>query len=138
MPAERRLILEMLSQGKITAEDAEKLLDKLAAASQDSEAGQPASVEGAPKRSTAPKFLRVVVDSSDGDKVNIRVPLALVRTGIKLTTMMPQAASEKLAEQGIDLSHLSGLKGEDLMAALQELTLDVDSNAGDKVKIFCE
>jgi hypothetical protein len=84
------------------------------------------------------KYLRVVVDSSDGDKVNIRVPLALVKTGIKLSTMMPAEANEKLAEQGIDLSHLSGLKGEELIEALRDLKVDVDSNDGDTVRIFCE
>ena len=31
-----------------------------------------------------PRFLRVVVDSPDRDQVNVRVPLAILRTGIKL------------------------------------------------------
>ncbi len=78
------------------------------------------------------------MDSSDGDKVNIRVPLALVRTGIKLTSMLPEHASEKIKDHGIDLSQLSDLQGDELLKALEELTVDVDSSDGDTVRIFCE
>jgi hypothetical protein len=129
MSTERRQILDMLAQGKITPEDAERLLEKLAA---------PKPAESQPASGAAPKYLRVTVDSSDGDKVNVRVPLALVRTGIKLSAMMPKGAGEKLQESGIDLSHLSSLKGDALVEALRELTVDVNSSDGDKVKVFCE
>lgn len=130
MSAERRQVLEMLAQGKITPEDADRLLDKLA--------GAPPPEGTVPVAVANPKFLRVQVDSSDGDKVNIRVPLALVRTGVKLSAMMPKDASETLSEKGIDLSNLSTLKGEELIEALRDLTVDVNSSDGDKVRIFCE
>ncbi|KAF0244007.1 MAG: hypothetical protein FD180_2896 [Planctomycetota bacterium] len=129
MSTERRQVLDMLAQGKITPEEADRLLEKLAA---------PKPAEGQPAAGAAPKYLRVTVDSADGDKVNVRVPLALVRTGIKLSAMMPKEAGEKLQESGIDLSHLSSLKGEELVEALRELTVDVNSSGGDKVKVFCE
>lgn len=129
MTTERRQVLDMLAQGKISAEEADRLLDKLGAA-------KPA--EGPAAGGAAPKFLRVTVDSHDGDKVNVRVPLALVRTGIKLSAMMPKEAGEKLQASGVDLSHLSGLKGDELVEALRELQVDVDSKEGDRVKVFCE
>ncbi len=137
MPEERMKILEMLAEGKITPEDAERLLQKLSVSAKTGSAGSPdfSDAQGAKRRL---KYLRVVVDSSDGDKVNIRLPLALVRTGIKLSTMLPAQTGEKLEEQGIDLSHLSGLKGEELIEALWDLKVDVDSNDGDTVRIFCE
>ena len=69
---------------------------------------------------------------------NIRVPLALVRTGIKLSTMMPNQANEALSDQGIDLSKLSELEGEELIQAIKELTVDVNSGDGDTVRVFCE
>jgi len=137
MSEDRKKILEMLAEGKITPEDAERLLQKLAAFGEIGSAGSPDSSDG-PGAKGPLKYLRVVVDSSDGDKVNIRLPLALVRTGIKLSTMLPAQASGKLEEQGIDLSHLSGLKGEELIEALWDLKIDVDSNDGDTVRIFCE
>ena len=85
-----------------------------------------------------PRFLRVIVDSTDGDKINVRVPMALIRTGLKLTTMLPSEASSKIAEHGIDLSQLGELAGDELIEALQELTVDVDSHDGDTIKVFCE
>jgi hypothetical protein len=74
----------------------------------------------------------------DKDKVNVRVPIGLIRTGFKLTTLMPRSASERLSERGIDLSQFSNLEGEELMDALRELTVDVDSGNGDVVRVFCE
>ena len=128
MSSERRQILDMLAQGKISPEDADRLLAKL-------DTSQPPSP---PAAGASPKFLRVMVNSEDGDKVNIRVPLALVRTGVKLSAMMPRDAGDKLKEKGIDLQNLAGLQGEELMGALRDLTVDVQSEDGDEVKIFCE
>jgi hypothetical protein len=133
MSTERRQVLDMLAEGKISSADADRLLDKL----DGSESAGP-STETKPLPAGAPKFLRVVVDAKDGEVVNIRVPLFLVRTGIKLSTMLPSKVSQRLTEKGIDLSQLSGLEGEDLVRALRELHVDVQSNNGDKVRVFCE
>jgi len=96
------------------------------------------SGERAPEKPRAPKYLRVLVDSADGDRVNVRVPLELIRTGIRLQAMLPEHAREQLDQKGIDLSQLGGLEGEKLVAALRELTVDVDSADGDTVRVFCE
>jgi hypothetical protein len=135
MQTERRKVLDMLAEGKVSAADAERLLSKLAASGEDDSA-DPADAVG-PEPSSL-KYLRVVVDGRDGDKVNIRVPLGLLRTGIKLSTMMPGAAAKKLAASGIDLSHLSTLSGDALIEELRDLKVDVDSTGGDKVRVFCE
>lgn len=180
---DKKKVLEMLAGGKISTDDAERLLDRLdAAANGDhgpegeaaeeeratgsrsgaaeneraagsrsgADAGFRESRQGSPGRSTAvveavpprsgkgPRFLRVVVDSHDGDKVNIRVPVALIRTGIKFTSMIPNHAREAIQEEGLDLSHLSELDGQELIQALEELSIDVDSSDGDKVRVFCE
>jgi len=134
MSTERKQVLEMLAEGKITTADADRLLDKLNGSRATGNAGATAKTPSA----GAPKFLRVVVDAHDGDTVNIRVPLSLVRTGIKLSTMLPPKVSVKLNENGIDLSQLSKLEGDDLVQALRELQVDVKSNDGDKVRVFCE
>lgn len=140
MMQERRQVLEMLAEGKISAVEAEMLLEKLNSSgetpSQDSTPD--GDGPGAQPKKGPPKYLRVVVNSTDGDAVNIRVPLALVRTGIKLSSVVPNHVSERLAEQGIDLSKLSELDGDELNRALEELTVDVESGSGDTVKVFCE
>ena len=132
MSEERKRVLEMLAQGKITSDEAEQLLEKLEAARAEGPNGAKAS------ESAVPRYLRILMGDAAGDKVNIRIPLALVRTGIKLSTMVPSKASEKRKETGIDLSPLSELQDDELMKALEELSVDVDSPDGDNVRIFCE
>lgn len=135
MSRERAKMLQMVADGTITPEEAEKLLSRLEAPG--SRVALEASETTSRKsKAGALKWLRVVVDGND--KVNIRVPIGLIRTGIKLTTLMPQSASEHLTEHGIDLSQLKNLDGDDLMDALRELTVDVDSKNGDTVHVFCE
>jgi hypothetical protein len=147
MTQERKQVLDMLAQGKITVQDAERLLDKLSSlgtSSPEGEAGGTAAAGPEPccaGGGSGPgrlKYLRVVVDSKKGDKVNIRVPLSIVRAGIKLKALMPEHARQKLFEKGIDLSNLGGLEGDELLQALRELNVDVDAADGEKVRIFCE
>jgi len=138
MSTERKQVLEMLAEGKISAEDADRLLDKLASSGREAESDTVTAAGDARGSKPTPKFLRVEIDAKDGDRVNVRIPLFLVRTGIKLSTMLPSKVSHKLTERGIDLSQLSGLEGDELVQALRELTVDVHSNGGDKVRVFCE
>jgi hypothetical protein len=135
---ERRQILEMLAEGKISAEDAERLLAKLASSGEASSLPSASERPSGESKGNLPKYLRVLVNSNDGDSVNLRVPFALVRTGIKLTNMMPEQASRALSEQGIDLAKLSEMEADELVQALQELTMDVESGDGDTVRVFCE
>ena len=133
MTEERRKILEMLSEGKITAEDAERLLDRI-------EAG-PSSSRKPPRKPGDPskiKWLLVHVDGNDGDKVNVRVPINLIRTGIKLGAILPSGASERIQASGIDLNDLAKLADEELVEALADLQVDVNSEGGDVVQIYCE
>jgi hypothetical protein len=148
MSQERKKVLEMLAEGKISAGDAERLLDKLASTEEErrDESDESPPEKGkvqvrafgfSTARSGLPKFLRIVVNDCD-DKVNIRVPIALVKTGIGLAAMLPSEANEKLKQQGIDLSSLSELAGDKLAEALRELEVNVDSCEGETVRIFCE
>ncbi len=132
---ERKQILNMLAEGKISAEDAERLLDKLSAGETNT---SPASAPSTTEQTSKLKYLRVQVDSCDGDKVNVRVPLALIRTGIKLTAVLPDEVNDKLGEKGVDLGRLSELDTEELYESLRELQVDVDSGDGDTVRVFCE
>ena len=136
MSQETRKVLEMLASGQITADDAEKLLEKLGASGPTPAA--PAAPEEAAVTAQKLRFLRVVVDSPDRDQVNIRVPLAILRTGIKLLAVLPPKVSERLVEGGIDLSALRDLHREELVEHLRDLHVDVDSKNGEKVRIFCE
>lgn len=130
---DRRKILEMLAEGKITTEDAERLLEKIESA--------PSSAPKPPRKPGEPcklKWLLVHVDSNDGDKVNVRVPISLIRTGIKLGAILPKGASERIQASGIDLNDLAKLADEELVEALADLQVDVNSEDGDTVRVYCE
>ena len=134
MPHERKQVLELLAQGKITAEEAERLLDKLAAAPTSEESTRPGTMPS----SSGPKFICIHVDGNKGDKVDLRFPLALVRTGIKLSALVPREAADAMAKNGVDLSQLSKLSEDDLTNALRTMAVNVASHKGDQVKIYCE
>jgi hypothetical protein len=136
-----RRILDMLAEGRITVDEAERLIAALEKPAESS----------APPPAGSPKYLRVVVDAEEGagidtpKKVNIRVPLQLLRAGVRLASVMPEHARERvnqrLREKGIafDISKLKPENIEELIAQLNELSVDVDAANGHKrVKIFCE
>lgn len=142
MSEERRKILEMLSEGKISVEEAEKLL--AAVSKTDSE-----NIPGATRTGTgsSPRYLRVLVEpgseSKNGERVNIRVPIKLIRAGLKFASFIPKHAQTKvnkvLDERGIDVD-FANMKPEDLdeiILQLNDLSVDVDDGR-EKVHIFCE
>lgn len=143
MNEQRRQILQMLADGKITADEAERLIDAL-------DREQPALPPGSALRpKSRPKYLRVVVSSPDnfgGDgpgRVNVRVPLQLLRAGVKLTSLVPPKAltqvNEELRKSGvpIDLTELKPQYIEDLIEQLDDVSVDVDQPET-KVQMFCE
>ena len=137
MSAERKKVLELLAAGKISAEEAEKLLEKLEANSAGRPDAQQAAGGDAAEPAKHPRFLRIQVDKPGKDQVNVRVPLSLCRTA-KLMAFLPARVSERLAERGIDLSGFNDLKGEDLEEAFRTLNIDIEKDDGKKVRVFCE
>jgi hypothetical protein len=143
MNEQRRQILEMLAEGKITADEAERLMDAL-------ERAQPESPPGATSRpKPRPKYLRVVMNSEDnsgGDgpsRLNIRVPLQLLRAGVRLTSLVPPQALTKvnaeLNKSGvpIDLTELKPQHLEELIEHLDDVNIDID-DPDSKMQVFCE
>ncbi|MGD2174132.1 MAG: hypothetical protein PVJ27_01925 [Candidatus Brocadiaceae bacterium] len=145
MPENRMKVLEMLAAGRVSVDEAEKLLAKLepntspsgvpAVADAEAPVTMPAAERPVPKN---PRYLRIMVESAGGDRVNVRIPTALIRTGIKLGALLPEKARMELNGKGIDLAALSDMDTEELVEALAALTVDVDSANGDQVRIFCE
>jgi polyhydroxyalkanoate synthesis regulator phasin len=141
MDEQGRQILVMLAEGKITADEAERLINALER--QRTEPG-PGAGTGPKAR---PKYLRVLVeDTSSGDepsRINIRVPLQLLRAGVRLTSLVPPKAlaraNEELGHRGvpIDLTELKPQQLEELIDQLHEVTIDID-DAASKVQVFAE
>ena len=142
MSEERRRILNMMAEGKLSAAEAEALLDALS----NNSSSQITPVRTAPTTGAGPKYLRVLVEGNmEGkpNKVNVRIPIELIRAGMRLAALIPVVAYEPvnraLKENGVDVD-ISKLRPEDLeglVAHLQELQVDVDDGT-DKVRVFCE
>ena len=75
----RRQILDMLAEGKVTADEAERLIAAL-----ERHGSGATAMTGADQV----KYLRVLVDMVDPQdgptKVNVRVPMQLLRAGVRL------------------------------------------------------
>ena len=148
MNENRQQVLEMLSIGKVTPEEAERLI---AALEKESNSGSTTNgAESGPR--PRPKYLRVVVEDTGSDgpiHVNVRVPMQLLRAGVRLASLIPPQARERLnealSEHGVpfDLSQVKPENLEELVDQLQDLTVDVDENGANgetktKVRVFCE
>jgi hypothetical protein len=163
MNENRRQILNMLASNKITAEEAERLLAALeskgpegqGSAAGPGNSGFPTGNGGKAEYSKGQaKYLRVQVDADDrrdGNKgpvsVNIRVPMQLLRAGVRLASLIPAQAhqhlDEALSQHGVPLT-LSQIKPEnleELIDHLDDLTIDVaakENQSNVKVKVFSE
>jgi len=151
MNEHRRQILQMLAEGKISADEAERLIAALETPSSYSTSPDSASIS---TRKPRPRYLRVLVDAEEGSsgydgptRVNVRVPMQLLRAGVRLAGLIPaqalHRANQAMHEKGvpIDLSQIKPENLEELVEQLSDLTVDVDQkDAGAKVKVrvFCE
>ncbi len=157
MNENRRQILEMLAAGKITADEAERLIAALepdSAAPAAEFTGKFAAPNGWQGNDTGPKvknhakYLRVLVESTEKNgptTVNVRVPMQLLRAGVRLASLIPQQAhdqlDETLSKHGVPLT-LSQIKPEnleELIDHLEDLSVNVDAKEEKaKVRVFCE
>jgi hypothetical protein len=145
MTENQKKILEMVADKKITVDEAYRLLSLI----------QPSANnggDGAKGPKPSPKYLRVVVDTDHHwengcDKgpqhVNIRVPVALIRAGVKLASLIPPEAynevDEKMKNRGIqfDLRNMKPENVEELVQALNDLEVDING-AREKVRVYTE
>jgi hypothetical protein len=139
MNPDRRRILDMLADGRISAEEADRLIAAL-------DAG-PAPSAGLPAAKPRAKYLRVAVETTDHrgapSNVNVRVPMQVLRAGVRLAGVIPPQARDKvnaaLRERGMDFD-INQLKPEnldDLVDQLEDLSVNVDQEAT-RVRVYCE
>jgi hypothetical protein len=148
----RRQILEMLASGKITADEAERLIAALETGATQTGFSATGSNTTASVKTRA-KYLRVLVEADEattGNKgptsVNVRVPMQLLRAGVRLASLIPVQAhnhfDQAMSRHGVPLT-LSQIKPEnleELIDHLEDFTVDVDTRdeGQTKVRVFCE
>jgi hypothetical protein len=132
---EQRQILEMLSDGVIEPADAERLLAKLAESRGEEGAVRVSRVASPGSRELQ---LRVISRTEDGDDIDVAIPLQLLATGIDFEKLLPEVARDAIEETGIELSELSNLRGDTLIAAIRSLEVEVAGHDGASLSIHCE
>ena len=99
-----------------------------------------AVVPEAERKSIDKMMLRIIVDSADGDKVRVNLPMALVKVALETGMTMPNVNSklnDKLGKDAlgsIDFAQILALVENGAVGNLVE----VESADGDKVRIFVE
>jgi hypothetical protein len=133
MSEETRKVLEMLSSGKISVAEAEQLLRAVDTATQTEKSGEP-------------RYFRILVNKAarEGKKaenVNIRVPMTVVRGGLRLSAFFPGMLGKKKIQLDngteLDLSKIHYTDLEAMIKDIGELTVDVDGEDA-QVRIRCE
>jgi len=154
MSDDTRRILELLAQGKVTVDEANRLIDAVAAPA--TPATAPAAGAGADAgERPMPRWIRINVfkqpkEGKPVKEVNIRVPIAVVRGGMRLGAIIATFAGEKAAQRmkdrGIDLdlskingdfSRMNGAEFEAFIKSLDDMNIEVDDGKS-QVRITCE
>ena len=142
MTDNQKRILDLLAEKKISVDEAQRLLS-LTGSEPDNGGG---GSEESPAPKGKPKYFRILFQPEAGsgkDNVNVRIPMTLIRAGMKLTTLIPEHASEEvnqaLREKGVDFD-VRNLKPEDFEELVEALTdLEIDIKGGkEKVHIYVE
>jgi hypothetical protein len=115
-------VLQLVAEGRLTAEEAAPLLDALETHAPPMADPQPATADS-PADSPA-SAVRIEVTDAGRKVINLRVPLALGRTAINGVPGLSEATSERIRE-----AITAGIKGP---------ILDVDDGEGDGVRVVIE
>ena len=140
MSHETRQVLEMLSEGKVNVQEAEQLLNAVGAASSVGAASQ------AEDNKAEPRYFRIQVnkpahDGKKAENVNIKVPMTVIRGGLRLGALFPGLLGKKKIQLDngteLDLSKIHYTDLEAMIKDIGELTVDVDGGDA-QVRIRCE
>lgn len=149
MSSEKMKILEMIQEGKLTAVEGMDLLKVIEEGNSYKEGSQISNNTFVKKDilSDAERFLRVRVEGEKTLKVNVNVPLSLIRSASKLVvyamSFVPADKRAELEKKGLDLNELD-VEG---LARIIEESLDgkiVDVEVADptegriKVEVYVE
>jgi hypothetical protein len=150
MSENQKKILQMLAEGKISVDEAQRLLMLIDA---EGSKGSIGDTTGTGEK-TLPRYMHVIVEpkpgAHDGDnqkfhkhKVNVKIPFGLIRAGIKLATLIPSDTADQVdrafKEKGLhfDIRHLKEGELEEMVMALRDSEIYVDSD-NETVRLYAE
>jgi hypothetical protein len=141
MSDDRRRILDLVAQGKITVDEADELMRAL-----DARRGSAARAEDRDASTLRWVLIHVHQTAKEGkhDKdVNIRVPISVIKSGMRLGALIPGLAGDQVAsrlrEKGLDVdfSKLDAASIDTVLRALGETNIEIESGRA-QVRITCE
>lgn len=122
-------VLKMVEEGKVSADKAKEIIDALGNTSKNIEVITPKKYED--------KFLRVKILSHEGDKVNVQLPIKIIKEVIRVTGKLPISTSIE-GMNGIDIDELMNTIVSCLDNEVMGEIVDICSSEGDTVKIVIE
>ena len=123
---ERLRILKMVEDGTITAEQAAELMKAMGV---EEESQVPAKAKAGYDK----KMFRIIVDSVDGDKVNVQFPVGAIKKILKVTGKLPIADKDL---QGVDLEQMMDAISECLDEEIEGDFVNVDAADGTTVRVY--
>ncbi|MEM7587005.1 MAG: hypothetical protein AAF560_26680 [Acidobacteriota bacterium] len=132
--SERKLVLNMLADGKISVEDAQRLLDKLRDIESSHSRPRPEA------RASKPRAKHLCIQSCDehgDDDLNLRIPIGLVRAGLAVQSFLPDWATGTIVV-GAGETDFHKIDSDYLRENLDTLDLSFDSEDGESLRIFSE
>jgi len=120
-------ILEMVKDGVITVEEGIRLLEAL------DPKGSAPQASTASKKPLNERMIRILVDSEDGERVRVNMPMSLVKLGIDINNKL-NVGGKSIDLNGIDLNQILAQIDGDLNGEL----ITVDGKDGETVRIILD
>lgn len=125
--SEKLTILKMVEEGKITVEEASKLLQSI------ENKNQELSLVTKSTERTA-KWIKIKVIDDKGTKVNVNLPIALVDVAFKIAKASDSNFDVKLGNVNVDIDAIINM----IQEGAEGKIVDIDSSDGTKVEIVIE
>ena len=119
-------ILKMVEDGTITAEQAAELMKAMGVEEE-------SQVPAKSKAGYDKKMFRIIVDSVDGDKVNVQFPVGAIKKILKVTGKLPIADKDL---QGVDLEQMMEAISECLDEEIEGDFVNVNAADGTTVRVY--
>jgi len=119
-------ILEMVKDGTITVEEGLRLLEAL------DPKGVAKPANGV-KKAMNERMIRILVDSEDGERVRVNMPMSLIKMGIDINNKL-NVGGKSIDLNGIDLGQILSQIDDELNGEL----ITIDGKDGEKVRIIVD
>ncbi len=133
---DKEKILKMVAEGKISVEEAEKLLRAIGRQTQQQQSDESLVVLKEPERGKKKLSGKIVIEikSAKGENVKIKLPLRLANLGLN---MIPKDKLNEFSKEGINLKEIIH-NITNFVDEIDDDILNITSAGGDIVRIYIQ